>query len=50
MNLVLAQDQVEYLEMPPVGKRGKFPALTKGEVTKLNGWIAQGAILQTPGK
>ncbi|MBI2947447.1 MAG: ankyrin repeat domain-containing protein [Verrucomicrobia bacterium] len=37
------QDQVEDLEMPPVAKRGKFPALTKDEITKLSGWIAQGA-------
>jgi len=38
------QDQVEDLEMPPVAKRGKFPALTKDEVAKLSDWIAQGAI------
>jgi ankyrin repeat protein len=37
------QDQVEDLEMPPVAKRGKFPALTKAEVAMLTGWIAQGA-------
>ena len=39
----LVQDQVEDLEMPPVAKRGKFPALTKDEIAKLSGWIAQGA-------
>ncbi len=37
------QDQVEDLEMPPVAKREKFPALTKEEVAMLSGWIAQGA-------
>jgi len=52
----LIQDQVEDLEMPPVAKRGKFPALTKDEIGKLNGWIAQGAdwpqgvTLQSAGK
>jgi hypothetical protein len=52
----LVQDQVEDLEMPPVAKRGKFPALTKDEIAKLSGWIAQGAnwpetaTLQPPGK
>ena len=50
------QDQAEDLEMPPVAKRGKFPALTKDEIAKLNGWIAaganwpQGATLQAPGE
>jgi mono/diheme cytochrome c family protein len=37
------QDKVEDLEMPPLGKRAKFPALTREEVAKLSGWIAQGA-------
>jgi hypothetical protein len=37
------QDQVEDLEMPPVAKRAKFPALSKDEIQKLSGWIAQGA-------
>jgi hypothetical protein len=41
--LHLVQDEVEDLEMPPVAKRGKFPALTKDEIGKLSGWIAQGA-------
>ncbi|HEY2251250.1 MAG TPA: c-type cytochrome domain-containing protein, partial [Planctomycetaceae bacterium] len=49
------QDQVEDLEMPPVAKRGKFPALTKDDIAKLNRWVAQGAnwpegvILAVPG-
>jgi hypothetical protein len=41
--LRVVQDQVEDLEMPPVGKREKFPALTKDEIAKLSGWITQGA-------
>jgi mono/diheme cytochrome c family protein len=39
----VVQDQVEDLEMPPLAKRGKFPQLTKDDIAKLNGWIAQGA-------
>jgi hypothetical protein len=47
---------VEDLEMPPLAKRAKYPALTKDEIEKLNGWIAQGAnwpdgvTLQPPSK
>ena len=41
--LRFVQDQVEDLEMPPLGKREKFPALTKDEIAKLIGWIVQGA-------
>jgi len=37
-------DQVEDLEMPPVPKRDKFPALTKPEIARLRAWIDQGAI------
>src|SRR5205807_261560 len=37
------QDQEEDLEMPPVPKRGKFPALTRDEVAKLAAWITAGA-------
>ena len=54
--LHLVQDQVEDLEMPPVGKREEFPALTKGEIALLSGWISQGAnwpagaTLHAPGK
>jgi hypothetical protein len=52
--LRLVQDQVEDLEMPPVGRRDKFPSLTKDEIAKMSAWIAQGtpwppdAILQAP--
>ncbi|HRI13800.1 MAG TPA: ankyrin repeat domain-containing protein [Verrucomicrobiota bacterium] len=54
--LRFVQDQVEDLEMPPLGKRGKFPALTKEETSRLRAWIDQGAvwpagvILQASGK
>ena len=49
-------DQVEDLEMPPLNKRGKLPALTKDETARLRAWIDQGAVwpegvtLQAPGK
>jgi N-acyl-D-amino-acid deacylase len=54
--LRFVQDRVEDLEMPPLGKRGKFPALTKEETGRLRAWIDQGAVwpegvsLQTSGK
>ena len=40
----LVQDQVEDLEMPPVAKRWKFPAMTKDETARLRAWIDQGAV------
>jgi hypothetical protein len=49
-------DQVEDLEMPPLGKREKFPALTRDEIARLSTWVDQGAVwpegatLKTPGK
>jgi mono/diheme cytochrome c family protein len=39
----LVQDEVEDLEMPPVAKRGRFPALTSDETARLRAWIDQGA-------
>jgi len=36
-------DQFEDLEMPPLAKRSKFPALTREQVTTLRDWIAAGA-------
>jgi Planctomycete cytochrome C len=39
----MVSDQVEDLEMPPVAKRAKFPALTKDEIAKLSAWISQGS-------
>ncbi len=41
--LRFVQDQVEDLEMPPIAKREKFPALTKDETANLRAWIDQGA-------
>jgi hypothetical protein len=41
--LRFVQDQIEDLEMPPLGKREKFPALSKEEISKLSNWIAAGA-------
>ena len=42
--LHLVQDEVEDLEMPPMAKRGKFPAMTKDETARLRAWIDQGAM------
>jgi ankyrin repeat protein len=36
-------DLVHEMEMPPVGKRKKFPALTQAEISLVRGWIDQGA-------
>jgi mono/diheme cytochrome c family protein len=50
------EDKVEDMEMPPMAKRGKFPALTSDETTRLRAWIDQGASwpdgiqLRTPAK
>jgi ankyrin repeat protein/mono/diheme cytochrome c family protein len=38
------QDKVEDLEMPPLSKRAKYPALTKDETARLRAWIHQGAV------
>jgi hypothetical protein len=38
-----ASDKVEDLEMPPLNRRDKFPALTAAELELLRGWIDQGA-------
>jgi ankyrin repeat protein len=37
------KDQVEDLEMPPLARRAKYPALTEKEVEQLRDWIASGA-------
>jgi hypothetical protein len=39
--LHFVQDQVEDLEMPPLSRRAKYPALTKMEVETLRDWIGQ---------
>jgi ankyrin repeat protein len=36
-------DQVEDLEMPPMSKRSKYPALTSEEIGRIKEWIAAGA-------
>ena len=39
----VVQDLAEDLEMPPLAKRSKFPALNKDEIAKLRALIAAGA-------
>jgi hypothetical protein len=41
--LRFVQDQVEDLEMPPLSKRSRYPALTKDEIASLRAWIEGGA-------
>ena len=41
--LQLVSDKVEDLEMPPVARRDKFPALSREEIARLSSWIDQGA-------
>ncbi len=36
-------DQVEDLEMPPLGRREKYPALTPDEIATIRAWIDSGA-------
>lgn len=38
----MVTDQVEDLEMPPLAKRSKYPAMTREEVGLLKAWIDQG--------
>ena len=38
-----ASDRVEDLEMPPVDKRYKYPALSRKELEHLRNWIDSGA-------
>jgi mono/diheme cytochrome c family protein len=35
--------QVEDMEMPPLAKRGEYPALSPEEIARLRAWIDQGA-------
>lgn len=42
--LQLVTDRVEDQEMPPLGRRDRFPGLTPAEVSRLEAWIAQGAV------
>jgi hypothetical protein len=41
--VLFVSDAVEEMEMPPVDKRDKYPALTKEQVGLLRAWIDQGA-------
>jgi hypothetical protein len=41
--LLYAAETVEEMEMPPLDKREKFPALTKEQLGTLRAWIDQGA-------
>lgn len=40
--LRLVHDEVEDLEMPPLAKREKYPALTMNELAKVRAWIEHG--------
>jgi len=42
--LRFVQDQVEDLEMPPLARRAKYPALTRDEIARLVSWIDRGAV------
>jgi hypothetical protein len=41
--VLFASDAVEEMEMPPVDKRDRFPALTKEQLGLVRAWIDQGA-------
>ncbi len=41
--LKVVQDRVDDLEMPPLGQRGKYPALSREEIQRLRAWIRQGS-------
>jgi len=41
--VLFASDAVEEMEMPPVDKRDKYPALTKAQIGLIRAWIDQGA-------
>jgi mono/diheme cytochrome c family protein len=43
----MVTDQIEDLEMPPLAKRNKYPALSKEEVALLKGWIDEGLPWET---
>jgi ankyrin repeat protein len=42
--LSFVSDRVEDLEMPPIGKREKYPPLAKEQIETLRLWIDQGAV------
>jgi hypothetical protein len=41
--VLFASDAVEEMEMPPLEKRDRFPALTKEQIGLVRAWIDQGA-------
>ena len=41
--VLFVSDAVEEMEMPPIDKRDKYPALTKEQIGLLRAWIDQGA-------
>jgi hypothetical protein len=41
--VLFSADLVEEMEMPPLDKREKFPALTKEQIGLIRAWIDQGA-------
>jgi mono/diheme cytochrome c family protein len=41
--ILFASDLVDEMEMPPKGKRDKFPPLTREQIGLLRAWIDQGA-------
>lgn len=41
--VLFSADLVEEMEMPPLDKRDKYPALTKEQIGILRAWIDQGA-------
>lgn len=41
--VLFSSDLVEEMEMPPIDKRDKYPALTKEQIALLRAWIDQGA-------
>lgn len=41
--VLFSADLVEEMEMPPIDKREKYPALTKDQIALIRAWIDQGA-------
>lgn len=41
--ILYVSDAVEEMEMPPVDKRDRYPALTKEQIGILRAWVDQGA-------
>ncbi|MDA1272970.1 MAG: c-type cytochrome [Verrucomicrobia bacterium] len=41
--VLFSADLVEEMEMPPIDKRDKYPALTRDQIALIRAWIDQGA-------